>query len=243
MRQLSAQRLIGRTRCPTERLDHGLRSGSLGFMAGLRDYEEWHRSYDDPGSGLSWRLRRVQAHVSDALDQRSGPVRLLSACSGDGRDVIGVLAGRPDADRVRAVLLELHPGIADRARAAAAATGLAGVEVRTVDAGTTDAYAGAVPADVVLLVGIFGNISDEDLGRTIHAAPQLCAPGATLLWSRARDERDLNAEVRAQFTAAGFAELAYETLNRDRTPALGVVRYTGPPVDLVPGQRLFTFCR
>ena len=26
-------------------------------------------------------------------------------------------------------------------------------------------------------------------------------------------------------------------------PALGVVRYAGPPVDLVPGQRLFTFIR
>jgi hypothetical protein len=154
------------------------------------------------------------------------------------------LNGRDDtADRVRAVLLELHPGIADRARAAAAAAELVGVEVRTVDAGTTDAYAGAVPADIVLLVGIFGNISDHDLWRTIEFAPQLCAPGAVLFWSRGRDEGDLNAEVRARFAAAGFLELAYETLERDGMPALGVVRYDGPPVDLVPGRRLFTFIR
>ena len=113
---------------------------------------------------------------------------------------------------------------------------LPGVEVRTVDAGTTDAYAGAVPAEIVLLVGIFGNISDDDLWRTIGAAPQLCAPGATLLWSRGRDEGDRNAEVRTRFAAAGFAELAYETLDRDGWPALGVVRYDGPPVDLVPGS-------
>ena len=26
-------------------------------------------------------------------------------------------------------------------------------------------------------------------------------------------------------------------------PALGVVRYAGPPVDLMPGQPLFTFLR
>ncbi len=212
-------------------------------MTGLRDYEEWHRPSDDPGSSLSWRLRRVQAHVSDALDQRSGPVRVLSACSGDGRDVIGVLAGRPDADRVRAVLLELHPGIAEQARVAATAARLPGVEVRTVDAGMTDAYAGAVPADLVLLVGIFGNISDEDLWRTIDAAPQLCAPGATLLWSRGRNQADLNTEVRARFAAAGFSELVYETLEQDGMPALGVVRYAGPPVDLMPGRRLFTFLR
>ena len=95
----------------------------------------------------------------------------------------------------------------------------------------------------MLLVGIFGNISDEDLWRTIGASPQLCAPGATLLWSRGRDEGDLNAEVRAQFATAGFAELAYETLERDGMPALGVVRYDGPPVDLAAGERLFTFIR
>jgi hypothetical protein len=227
-------------------------------MTGLRDYDAWHREYDDPKSDLSWRLRRVQAHLDDALARHPGPCRILSACSGDGRDVLEVLTRRAHgggaareskgvgrlaytADRVRAVLLEVHPGIADRARAAPAAAGLAGVEVRTVDAGRSDAYAGAVPADIVLLVGIFGNISDEDLWRTIEFAPQLCAPGAVLLWSRGRDEGDLNAEVRARFAAAGFAELAYETLDRDGWPALGVVRYDGPPVDLVPGQPLFTF--
>jgi hypothetical protein len=212
-------------------------------MAGIRDYDQWHQEYDDPGSDLSWRLGRVQAHVADALERHPGRCRMVSACSGDGRDVIQVLAGRDDAYRVRAVLLELHPGIADRARAAAAAAGLSGVEVRTIDAGTSDAYTGAVPADLVLLIGIFGNISDEDLWRTIEFAPQLCSPGAILLWSRGRDEGDLNAEVRARFTAAGFAELAYETLERDGMPALGVVRYDGPPFDLVPGRPLFTFIR
>ncbi len=211
-------------------------------MPGPRDYTQWLTHYDDPESDLSWRLRRVQAHVADALERHRGPCRILSACSGDGRDVIEVLKGRDNtADRVRVVLLELHPDIADRARAAAAAAALPEVEVRTVDAGTTDAYAGAVPAEIVLLVGIFGNISDDDLWRTIVAAPQLCAPGATLLWSRGRDEGDLNGEVRARFAAAGFTELAYETLDRDGWPAFGVVRYDGPPVDLVPGQPLFTF--
>jgi hypothetical protein len=143
-------------------------------MTELRDYDAWHEHYDDPASGLSWRLGRVRAHLGGALDRRPGPVRILSACAGDGRDVIGVLTGRPDADRVRAVLIELHSGIADRARAAAAL--LPGVEVRTADAGTTDAYVGAVPADIVLLVGIFGNISDHDLWQTIDASRRLALP-------------------------------------------------------------------
>jgi len=215
----------------------------MAVVADLQDYEEWHAGYDDPATGLPWRLSRVQAHLDNALDRRTGQVRLVSACAGDGRDVIGVLRRRPDAARVTAVLIELHPVLAHRARGAAAAADLSRLAVLTGDAGSSDAYAGVVPADIVVLVGIFGNISDDDLWRLIDASPQLCAPGATLLWSRGRDEEDLNPEVRTRFTAAGFTELAYETFDADFRVGLGAARYDGPAVDLVPGRALFTFVR
>ena len=213
-------------------------------MVQIRDYDAWHRQYDDPGSGLSWRLRQVQTWISEGLDAHPGAYRVLSLCAGDGRDIIGVLHDRPDADRVSAVLVELHPEIAQRARESALAARLRRVAVRTADAGTTDAYAGAVPADLVLLVGIMGNIPDEDLWRLIDASPQLCAPGARLIWSRGRDEEDLNDQIRARFAATGFAELAYATLDQpDGRIGLGLVRYDGPPVALEPGLRLFRFVR
>lgn len=217
-----------------------------------RDYEDWHRRYDDAGSGLSWRLQRVRHHLGDALDRHPGETHVVSICAGDGRDLLGVLADRSDAERVSAVLLELHPGLAQRARDTAAAAGLARVEVRAVDAGVTDSYLGAVPADIVLMVGVFGNVTDDDLGRLIAFAPQLCRPGATLVWSRGRSfsralpgvtSGDLNNEVRARFVAAGFSELGYEEHDADHLPALGVVRYDGPAVELDVGQPLFTFVR
>jgi hypothetical protein len=144
---------------------------------------------------------------------------------------------------VSAVLIELHPAIAQRARDTATAAGLTGVEVRTTDAGRSDAYAGAVPAQIVLLVGIFGNISNEDLWRLLDFAPQLCAPGATLLWSRGLDGSDHNDQVRARLADAGFSEVDYATSGGEDAAALGVVRYDGPPVELQPGLPLFTFRR
>ena len=209
----------------------------------LRDYERWLGHYDDPSSGLSWRLRQVQAWLREELDRRSGPLKVLSVCAGDGRDIIDVLAERDDASPVETVLLEAHPAIAERARQRAAAARLQALTVRTCDAADTTSYAGAVPADVVLLVGIFGNISRTDLSRTIAAAPQFCSPGATLLWSRGRDQDDLNGEVRAEFTAAGFIELDYAAADLGSKPALARVRYHGPAVPLVAGQHLFTFWR
>ena len=207
----------------------------------MRDYERWHERYDDPGSDLSWRLGVVRGHVRDALDGRPGRVRALSLCAGDGRDLLGVLAERDDAARVRAVLVEVRPAIAARAVAAAARVA-ADVEVRLADAGHTDAWADAVPADLVLLVGIMGNIADADLAGTIAAAPALCAPGAMLVWTRGRWAGDRNGVVRAQLSAAGFTELAYDVLDEDTLPAVGAARYDGPPVHLAPG-RLFTFRR
>lgn len=222
-------------------------------MSETRDYQDWHRRYDDPGSGLSWRLERVRHHIGQALDQHPGPTRVLSVCAGDGRDLLGVLAERGDAYRVSAVLMELQPDLAQQARDAAAAAGLLQVEVRTVDAGNAEAYRGAAPADLVLLVGIFGNIADIDVWRLIGFAPQLCRPGATLIWSRGRKftrdlpgvtAGDLNDEVRAKFAAAGFSEAAYEPHDSTSLPALGVVRYDGPPAELEPDQPpLFTFLR
>jgi hypothetical protein len=212
-------------------------------MSPLRDYDAWHRAYDDPNSGLSWRLRTVQGWIADALDDHPGPLRAISVCAGDGRDLLGVLSGRDDADRVGAALIEVDDVIAGRAERNAAECGAA-IEVRRADAGISDSYRDLGPAELVLLVGIFGNISDDDIRTTISWAPRLCAPGADLLWSRGRDGGDLNPQIRDWFGAAGFAELDYAERNAGTRPALGRMRYVGEPAGPVrPGQRLFTFIR
>jgi hypothetical protein len=172
----------------------------------MRDYQQWHRGYDDPGSALSWRLARLQDHIRVVLDTRTGTLRVLSLCSGDGRDLSDVVSSRADGDRLAVTFVELDPDIADQARQRAAAAGLTHAEVRIADAGDTRTYADAVPADLVLLVGILGNITTDDIRAVIAAAPQLCAPGATLLWSRGRDQGDLNDDLRRWFAEAGFSE-------------------------------------
>jgi hypothetical protein len=63
---------------------------------GRRDWAEWHRDYDDPGSLLSQRGKRVQRHLHAELGRMpAGDVRLVSLCAGQGRDVIGALRGHP----------------------------------------------------------------------------------------------------------------------------------------------------
>lgn len=204
------------------------------------DWLDWHAAYDDPGSGLSQRLRAVQEQVRAGLDRSpAGPVRLVSMCAGQGRDVTGVLAGHPRRADTRARLVELDPAIAAIAAQAADAAGLSQVEVVTGDAGLTDHYQDLVPAQVVLACGVFGNITDADIRRTVTAMPRLCARGGTVIWTRHRGHRDLVPQICAWFEAHGFERLWVSD------PGLGwgagAHCFTGTPEPLVPGQRLFTF--
>lgn len=208
----------------------------------MRDYIAWHRAYDDPGSDLSRRLAVVQEHIRNTLDAKAGPVHVVSACSGDGRDIIDVLAQRDDADRVQVTLLEVNDDIGEAARNRAAVAGLSGIEVRTIDAGTTDSYAGVLPADLLLLVGIFGNITDSDIRRTLLSIPQFCTTGAIVVWTRGRDDRDIGAQLRSWCIEAGCTELAYTTWP-DMTAGVGAARFIGQRQPLVYGRRLFTFLR
>jgi hypothetical protein len=209
-----------------------------------RDWREWHRAYDDPDSRLSRRLRIVQAHLRAAIDERPGRIRIVSMCAGQGRDVIGVLAEHPRASDATAVLVELEPSLADQAREAARAAGLTGVEVRTADAALTESYAGAVPAEIVLACGIFGNITMEDIRRTIDRLPELCAPGATVIWTRGgKRDHDLAPEICARFEARGFDRIAFDSSPDADHFRVGVHRLRADPRPLSPGERLFTFVR
>jgi hypothetical protein len=206
------------------------------------NWAEWHDAYARPGSGLRDRLAAVRAQIERHLDTTApDPVRVVSACAGDGRDLLGVLSGRTDASRVTALLIEYDAGLAARAREAA--DGLAAtIEVRQADAALSDVYAHAVPADLVLLCGIFGNISDADVRATVEAAPELCAPGAEVIWTRHRNDPDLTPAIRAWFAESGFEELAFIAPEGEHW-SVGAHRLVADPRPLEPGRHWFTFTR
>jgi hypothetical protein len=206
-----------------------------------RDWVAWHGPYDVEGSPLHARLQLVQARIREALDAaKPGSIGVISACAGQGRDLLPVLAVHPRGADVRARLVELDAGNAEAARAAVAADAITGVDVITGDASNTSAYAGAVPADLVLFCGIWGNVPDVDVARSIEVLPMLCAPGATVLWTRSRHEPDLTVAIRRWLPAQGFEELSFDAPS-DVWVTVGAHRFVGPPADYKPGVRMFTF--
>ena len=200
-------------------------------MAGLAS------QYDEPDSRLARRLAIVQHPIAVALDAAPpGPVRVISMCAGEGRDLLGVLPDHPRGGDVTGRLVELDPELARRARAAAPQ----GIEVRADDAASTSAYEGAVPADLLLACGVFGNIPDSDIPRTIRTLPSLCAPRATVIWTRHRRPPDRTTLAREAFAAAGFEELAFEAPD-DFLFGVGAHRLARDPAPFEPGVEMFAF--
>lgn len=208
----------------------------------MRDYVRWHDGYDKLGSRLHLRLLAVQDLISQALDALPpGPVRMISMCAGEGRDILTVARRHRRGGDITGRLVELEPSNAAAAKAVIAASELRGIDVVVGDAGITDAYSGAVPADLVLACGVFGNISDNDIERTIRLLPTLSAEGAWVLWTR-YPSGDAFARIPDWLAESSFVVEALVVSERERF-SVGAARLQGPPCPFLPGERLFEFIR
>ncbi|MFD5061850.1 MULTISPECIES: class I SAM-dependent methyltransferase [unclassified Streptomyces] len=131
------------------------------------DWSAWHDQYEVADSWMARRLQTVQAHVRAALsDAPTGGLKVISLCTGERRDLLDVLVGHPRRKDVRARLVELDPRNTAAAMERADRAGLRQVEVVTGDASLIDHYEDTAPADLVLVCGAFGNITDPPISST-----------------------------------------------------------------------------
>ena len=211
-------------------------------MSETLDWQAWHTAYDTD-SGLRRRLEIVQRHIRAVLDSHAdSPLRVVSMCAGEARDLLGALDEHSRRD-ITGRLVELDPELAARAQAHATALGLTELEVQVGDAADTSAYEGAVPADLVLVCGVFGNISDADIEKTVRALPMFASGNATVLWTRHHREPDMTVNIRRWLEESGFENTAYDPVpNSDTLGTVGAAVYRGESRPLI-ADHLFTFNR
>jgi ubiquinone/menaquinone biosynthesis C-methylase UbiE len=208
----------------------------------VTDWQAWHAFYDVPGSSLARRLDVVRRRVRESLAALAHrPAHLLSLCAGDGRDVLPELAAAGGPGH-RCVLVERDEALAAAAGERARALALPEVTVVVGDAGALATFAEHLPVDLLLLCGIFGNVSEHDIRATINAVGSMLRPGGTVIWTRGGSAPDLRPSVRRWFVEAGYEEVAYD--GEPERYGVGVGRLISPP----PGPselpaRLFTFTR
>lgn len=208
-----------------------------------KDWFEWHEFYNTDVR-LQQRLQIVREYIWRAIDESPvGRIRLVSLCAGDGRDLLGTLASHPRAKDVYGRLVELNPNLVAQGREAIASAGFSEqLEFINGDATNSSNYIGAVPADIVIVCGIFGNLENEaELKRLIGNLPFLAKTGAFAIWTRGHSDGIAHSDtVRQVFQQAEFAEVEFRlTLTGDM--GVGIHRYLGENATLPKDQQLFVF--
>ena len=208
-----------------------------------KDWFEWHDLYNTEAK-LQQRLQIVREYISYSLDASPpGIIRVVSVCAGDGRDLLGSLENHPRAKDVHARLVELNPQLVERGRATIESLGLAKqIELINGDATIADNYVGAVPADIVIVCGVFGNLADEaELNRLLTNLSFLSKQGAFVLWTRGHSNGIPYSEtVRKFLRSAGFEEVNFK-LTATEDMGVGIHRYKGENVAAPKEQQLFAF--
>ncbi|HLO84354.1 MAG TPA: class I SAM-dependent methyltransferase family protein [Nostocaceae cyanobacterium] len=208
-----------------------------------KDWFEWHDLYNTEPR-LQQRLEIVRKYIAYSLDALPpGIIRVVSACAGDGRDLLGVLANHPRAKDVHARLVELNPQLVERGRATIESLGLTEqIEFINGDATSSSSYLGAVPADIVIVCGIFGNLADEkELDRLLGNISFLGKQGAFVLWTRGHSNGIPHSEnVRKYLQKFGFAEVEFQ-LTATGDMGVGIHRYLGENLPAPKEEKLFVF--
>jgi hypothetical protein len=208
-----------------------------------KDWLEWHDLYKTEAK-LQQRLQIVREYISYSLDgSPPGMIRVVSVCAGDGRDLLGTLENHPRAKDVHARLVELNPQLVEHGRATIESLGLTKqIEFINGDATIASNYVGAVPADIVIVCGVFGNLADEiELNRLLENLSFLSKKGAFVLWTRGHSNGIPYSEsVRKFLGESGFEEVNFK-LTATGDMGVGIHRYLGEGSAVPKEEQLFVF--
>lgn len=208
-----------------------------------KDWLEWHDLYNTEPK-LQQRLQIVREYISHSLDASPpGIIRVVSACAGDGRDLLGTLANHPRAKDVHARLVEINPQLVERGRATIESLDLTQqIEFINGDATISSNYVEAVPADIVIVCGIFGNLADEaELNRLLGNLSFLSKQGAFVIWTRGHSNGIPYSEtVRRFLRESEFEEVNFK-LTATADMGVGLHRYLGENLPAPKEQQLFVF--
>jgi hypothetical protein len=120
-------------------------------------WSNWHKNYE-VSPRLKARLHLVQGQIDGALIAAApGPIRILSICAGDGRDLLGLRPDHPRRPDIVAYLVDNDFASLERGRQEAAQIQFPG-QLHFVEADATQirSYQGLGHFDLVLISGFWG---------------------------------------------------------------------------------------
>ncbi|QNP28354.1 class I SAM-dependent methyltransferase family protein [Cylindrospermopsis curvispora] len=208
-----------------------------------KDWFEWHNLYNTEPR-LQQRLEIVRNYIAYSLDNSpAGEIKIISVCAGDGRDLLGTLSKHLRRQDVHARLIEINPLLVNQGRENLESLGLTKqIEFINDDATNSANYKNAVPADIVIVCGVFGNLAnDTELNRLLKNLRFLSKKGGFVLWTRSHFQGIAHSEtVRKYFSELGFKEINFQ-LTATGDMGVGIHQYLDDNLAIPEEETLFVF--
>jgi hypothetical protein len=208
------------------------------------DWVAWHERYKT-NRGLKARLRAVCGQIENCLNAcPPGQIRVVSVCCGDGRDLLTGLIDHPREKDVVAYLIDSERSLIEAGQDSANISGIGDqLHFIVADATLASSYKGMVPADLVLVCGVFGHVVKEDLPKLIQSLGYMCKTGGYVIWTRHAKAWDGESHVpliNQLFEQARFEQISF-SVTEEGASCIGTNRFLGQPADLGSEDTLFTF--
>jgi hypothetical protein len=139
--------------------------------------------------------------------------------------------------------VELDSRLVECGRAAAESTELKEqLEFVNGDATLSSVYEGIVPAELVLVCGVFGNVPETELPRLIQSLGFLCKSEGFMIWTRDLSENGDHrlGLVRELLRDSAFEEVSFQITSIGNM-GVGTHRYLGQALPLPKDEKLFVF--
>lgn len=189
------------------------------------------------------RLQAVQEHLVECLDAAApGPVRIISVCAGDGRDVINTVQTHRRRKDIVARLVELNDQSVALGRRRAAEAGLdRSVQFVHGDATVFATYKDLEPADIVLVCGVWGHVPSNEKAQLARAIAKLCKPGGAVIWTCGTSKGISKVREIESLLSGAWWEKSRTTYTPNAAWAIATHRYRGPAHDVPVEGQIFHF--
>lgn len=193
--------------------------------------------------GYQQRLTAVQEHLCECLDDAPpGPIRILSMCAGDGRDVIGAVRSHRRRKDVVAWLVELNSQSVELGKGYSVNAGLErSLQFINGDATSYSTYKSIGAADIVLVCGVWGHVPAHEKSMLVKAISTLCKPGGSVIWTRGTSKGIARVREIESLFATNWWDKGRITYTPDATWAVATYRYCGPSQELPADGQIFHF--
>jgi non-ribosomal peptide synthetase component F/acyl carrier protein len=207
-------------------------------------WSNWHKNYE-VSPRLKARLQLVQGQIDGVLIAAPpGPIRILSICAGDGRDLLGL---RPDHSRrpdIVAYLVDNDSPSLERGRREAAQIQFPGqLHFLEADATQNRSYQDLGHFDLVLISGLLGHLRPEGVTSLLTGLPMLCRHNGWVLWNRHLVLNQGSRQVptiRQCLAETGFSEIHFQ-MTDPQGFAVSLAQFRGTSQPLPPEGTLFEF--